>query len=347
MKRILNSSMLASRSFSSFASVTSSLTSRTTSPVSLSTTSCAATLPTSSSRSIGRRSIFASRSFLIAALVNLVFFLTIDLAADLDVARRALAGEEVELDALGVLAALLEVHLFGVVEVVEKVLRRVAERAQEHRRVHLPAAVDADEHDVLRVELEVEPRAAVRDDAGAVEHLAARVRLALVVVEEDARAAVQLADDDALGPVDDERPGVRHQRDLAEVDLLLLDVAHDALATLAGVVDHELRRHLDRRGVGHAALAALLDVVLRLLEVVADEDELTRPVEVLDREDAAEDGLQADLGPIVLRHVRLEKLVVRRLLDVDEVRNLDNFPDTSEMLADAEVGLDDARHRCS
>ena len=253
-------------------------------------------------RSAGGRS--SSRwSFLIAALVNLVFFLTMTSAADLDVARGALAGEEVELDALGVLAALLEVDRLGVVEVVEEILRRVAERAEEHRRVHLPAAVDADEHDVLRVELEVEPRAAVRDDARAVEELAARVGLALVVVEEDARAAVQLADDDALGAVDDERAGVRHQRDLAEVDLLLLDVADDALAALAGVVDHQLRRHLDRRRVRHAALAALLDVVLRLLEVVADEDELARAVEVLDREDAAEDRLQADLRPLVLRDV--------------------------------------------
>ena len=48
-------------------------------------------------------------SFLIAALVNLVFFLTMTSRADLDVARRALAGEEVVLDALGVLVALLEV----------------------------------------------------------------------------------------------------------------------------------------------------------------------------------------------------------------------------------------------
>src|ERR1019366_1563687 len=87
--------------------------------------------------------------------------------------------------------------------------------------------------------------------------------------------------------------------------------------------------------------------VLWLLEVVADEDELTRPVEVLDGEDAPEDGLQADLRPIVLRYVRLQELVVRRLLDVDEVRNLDDFPDASKMLADAEVGLDDVRHRCS
>src|SRR5262249_6079544 len=130
---------------------------------------------------------------------------------------------------------LLAVDGLGRVEVVEQVLRRVAEGAQQHGRLHLPATVDADVDDVLRVELEVEPRAAVRDDARAVEQLAARVRLALVVVEEDARRAMQLADDDALGTVDDEGTGVGHERDLAEVDLLLLDVANQALATLAGV----------------------------------------------------------------------------------------------------------------
>ena len=74
--------------------------------------------------------------------------------------------------------------------------------------MELAAAVDADVEDVLRVELEVDPRAAVRDDAGGVEQLARRVGLALVVVEEHARRAVQLADDDALGAVDDERPVV-------------------------------------------------------------------------------------------------------------------------------------------
>src|SRR5690606_41548553 len=62
--------------------------------------------------------------------------------------------------------------------------------------------------------------------------LAARLRLALVVVEEHAGASVELRNDDALRPVDDERTGLRHQRDFAEVDLLLLDVAHDALAAL-------------------------------------------------------------------------------------------------------------------
>jgi hypothetical protein len=110
------------------------------------------------------------------------------------------------------------------------------------------------------------------------------VRLALVVIEEDARAPVELADDHALGAVDDERTGLGHQGELSEVDLLLLDIPDDPLPAVAGVVDHQLVRHLDRRRERHAALAALVDVVLRRLEVIGDEDELARPVEILDRE---------------------------------------------------------------
>ena len=62
MNRTLNCSMPASRSSSTCPSVSSSLHSRMTSPVSLSTMSCAATLPTSSSTSIGSRSIFGLAS---------------------------------------------------------------------------------------------------------------------------------------------------------------------------------------------------------------------------------------------------------------------------------------------
>ena len=308
MKRMRKLSSFASRSRSSFASVSSSLTSTTTSPVSGSTMSCAATLPTSSSGSTPMRSSFASFILRMAARVNLVFFLTMTSAPILMSRVARWPGEKIVLDALRVLAALLEEDGLRRVEVVEEVLRRVAERAEQHRRVHLPAPVDAHVDDVLRVELEVEPRAAVGDDARRVEQLAARVRLALVVVEEDARAPVELADDDALGPVDDERARLRHQGELTEVDLLLLDVADDALPAVAGVVDHQLVRHLDRRRERHAALAALVDVVLRRLEVVGDEHELARAVEVLDREHRPEHGLEPDLFPLVGRDVHLEEL---------------------------------------
>src|SRR3546814_8590546 len=73
-------------------------------------------------------------------------------------------------------------------------------------------------HDVLGIELEVEPRAAIGNHAGGVEILARRMGLALVVVEEHARAAVHLADADALGAVDDEGALVGHERHVAHVD---------------------------------------------------------------------------------------------------------------------------------
>ncbi len=168
--------------------------------------------------------------------------------------------------------------------------------------------------------------------------------LALVVIEEHARRPMELAHHDALGAVDDERARLGHQRNLAEVDFLLLDVAHDALATLAGVVDHELGRDLDWSGERHAALPALVDVVLGLFQVVRDVDELARPIEILDGEDAAKHALEPDLTPFARRDVRLEELVVARLLDVDEVRDVDDGRDMTEVLAVAEVRLDLGRH---
>ena len=52
-------------------------------------------------------------------------------------------------------------------EFLEDALGRVAQRLQQDGDRHLAAPVDAEEHDVLRVELEVEPRAAVRNHARA------------------------------------------------------------------------------------------------------------------------------------------------------------------------------------
>ncbi len=83
--------------------------------------------------------------------------------------------------------------------------------------------------------------------------------------EEDARGAVELGDDDALGAVDDEGAVVGHQRDVAEEDFLFLGVAH-VLDPGVGilVVDEEAEGDLQRDAVGHAALLALLDRVLHL-----------------------------------------------------------------------------------
>ena len=66
------------------------------------------------------------------------------------------------------------------------------ERIEQRCHRNFAPAIDAGINDVLGVELDVEPRAAVRNDAGGKQKLARRMGLALVVIEEDARRAVHL-----------------------------------------------------------------------------------------------------------------------------------------------------------
>ncbi len=98
-----------------------------------------------------------------------------------------------------------------------------ARRSDRHRQ--LAATVDTREHAVLRVELEIEPRAAVRNDAA---RRTAACRSECVLPRSWSKntpgRTVQLRDDDALGAVDDEGAVLGHQRHLADVDFLLFHV---------------------------------------------------------------------------------------------------------------------------
>ena len=102
-------------------------------------------------------------------------------------------------------------------------LSPVADGTQQLGRLELALAIDLDVQLAARAGLELEPRAAVRDDLGVEQVAAGRRILDRGVV--DARRADQLADDDALGAVDDERALLGHEREVAHVHALALDLA--------------------------------------------------------------------------------------------------------------------------
>ncbi len=198
---------------------------------------------------------------------------------------------------------------------------------------------------VLGIELEVEPGAAIGDDTRSKEILARRMRLALVMVEEDARAAMHLRDDDALGAVDDEGAILGHERHVAHVDVLLLDVADRARAgILVDVPDDEAEGHLQRRGEGNAALLAFLDVIFRRLELVAHEFELRALREVADREHRLKDLLQADAGARLGRHAHLQEMVVGALLHFDQVGHRRDLWNAPEVLAEPSATRERTSH---
>ncbi len=219
-------------------------------------------------------------------------------------------------------------------ELLQDALGRVAQRLQQDGHRHLAAAVDAEEHDVLRVELEVQPRAAVRDDARREKQLPGAVRLAAVVLEEHARRAVQLGHDYALGPVDDERTRRGHERDLAHVHLLLLHFLGNRLGRIL-VEDHQA--HLGAQGarVGQAALLALLDVERRLAELEAHELEARRAGVRGNRENRGERRLQPFVAARFRGDMRLQERRVGLELRRNQIRHGLHVRALGEALADA------------
>ena len=112
-----------------------------------------------------------------------------------------------------------------------------------------------------------------------------------------------------------------------------IDVEHD-----------EAQRHLERRGVGHAALAALVDVVFRRLVFVFYEFELRGLREIRDREHRLEDRLQALVRTTALRRVHEQELIVGGLLHLDQVRHFADFLDVAKDLANTLAAGECLRH---
>ncbi|OIQ73177.1 hypothetical protein GALL_451910 [mine drainage metagenome] len=177
------------------------------------------------------------------------------------------------------------------------------------------------------------------------------MRLALVVVEEHAGGPVHLRNDHPLSAVDHERAVGRHQGHVAHEHVLLLDVLDRLRA--GGLVDikhDQAQRHLQRRGIGHVAALAFLNVVFRLLQLVFHELKHRALVEILDREDR----LKHALNPLAVGGLGalagFQEQVIGGFLNLDKVRHLQNFTDFTIVAADtllADVALSHAQGHLS
>ena len=219
------------------------------------------------------------------------------------------------------LGAGILVHLdhFGRVERPQDVGRvgeRLVHRSEQGHRRELAGLVDADAHRLLLGDVDLDPAPALGNDATG-------VLLAVAVGlddEIDAGAAVELAHDAALGPIDDEFAAADHDRHVAQVDLFL-----DRLGLLV-----QPQPDAERPTVGEAELAALVGAEARLAQFVLDVLQGDIAVVALDREDLFENALESRLDPFQRRGVQLEESRERDRLDVRQGRNLRDVAVTTE-----------------
>ena len=213
-------------------------------------------------------------------------------------------------------------ELLDVVKELEHIgVRAVSEGAEEGGGEKFPAALLAVEvhvEQIAGVELGFVPRAAIGNDAKGMERLAVGM---LGGLEGNAGRAMQLADDHALGAVDDESPLRRHQRQFP----------HEHLFFLGPALVFEQERDVQRRAVGDAFTQALQPVLLWFPDLVAVVVEHDFSIVAFDGKDFGEDRLQAEILAFGSGDLGLEKLAVGIDLDFDQVRRRDDFFDFTKV----------------
>ncbi len=182
---------------------------------------------------------------------------------------------------------------------------------QEHGGGNLAGLVDLDYQDVLLGDADLDPASPLGDDPAAVKHTVAFLALDQEV---HAGAAVQLADDDADGAVDDELTAADHHGDFAQVDRLFRQV-RAALRPQPAMDFQRIR-------VRQTKLPTLEGRVMRFFELIADVLQGHLLVVTLDGEDLPEQRFETRIGPLRGRNVFLQELGVAVPLDRDEIGDL-------------------------
>ncbi len=138
--------------------------------------------------------------------------------------------------------------------------------------------------------------------------------------EIDAGRAVQLADDDALGAVDDELAAADHDRHVAQVNFFL-----DRL-----ILD-EAQPDAEGPAVGQPQLPTFVGAVARLAQFVFEILQGDCLVVALDGEDFAQHAFQAGGRALFGRRTQLEEAVIRFGLNFGQRRRLDGVAEAAEV----------------
>ena len=209
-----------------------------------------------------------------------------------------------------------DLEILDLVKEVEDVdIGAVADGAEEggdEKLAAAAAAVEINIEQVVVVELNLQPGAAVGNDAEGMEQLAIGMGHDL---EGDAGRAVELGNDHPFRPVDDEGAALGHHRDLAHVDVLVLDE----------VLLPQPELDVERNGICNAFPNTLDLRVLGIAQGIGNVLQHQPLVIGLDGEDLAENRLQALRFALFLRNPLLQEVEVGRDLDFDQIRRLDDF----------------------
>ncbi len=202
-----------------------------------------------------------------------------------------------------------------------------AQRPRQHGHRDLAVFINAHIEHIGGVGLILQPGTAVRDHGGGKQLLAQRIVHHIVV---HARRTDQLRNDHTLGAVDHKGAAVGHKREIAHEHLGLLD--------FAGLLIEQAHAHMQRGGIGHIPLLALLNGIFRgIIQTITDKIQYQIAVIIGDGRRLVKDLPQA----------LLQEPLVGIFLHLNEVGHFQHFVDLGEAHAHivAQLYRFDIRHK--
>ncbi len=128
----------------------------------------------------------------------------------------------------------------------------------------------------------------------------------LILIEEHAGRAVELAYNHPFCPIDDESSIIRHERNLSKIDLLLFDRFNAfSLCLLIHIPDDQANGHFDRSGVGHPSQQAFLHIIFGFGKAVAYKFEGGGFIKILDWKNRFKNSLKPHRFPVFRIHIGL------------------------------------------
>ena len=235
-------------------------------------------------------------------------------------------------------------ELIEVVEMSKDFFGRQTDRLQKDRTRHLAATIHTEVDEILRIEFEIQPGAAVGNHARGEEQLPGGMRLTLVVLEENTGRTVQLAHDNAFATVDDEGRLFGHERNFAHVDVVFADFFHRTGFGGITVKNFQTNASSQSGAVGETAQLAFRHIKFGLLKLIVRKSEAGVAVVARDREDGSERSLQAVVLAAFGLDISLKEIFVAAKLHFQQGRHFKDARTRSKTLPNAFLFSERVRH---
>ena len=143
------------------------------------------------------------------------------------------------------------------------------ERIKDRCYRQFTAAVNTCIDQIFGIKFKIEPRTAIRDNAGSKQILTGRNGFAFIMVKEHARRAVHLRNNNALSSVKDKSSFICHQRNIAHIDILFLNIMDRFCAGhFIGIPNNQTQGCFDGSSIGHITFDTFINVIFRLFEFI-------------------------------------------------------------------------------